>query len=210
MSITGLVRTARVFGPNVELRRTISSTLGEPAIRIHDRFVNRGNQPVPHCWLLHINFGYPLLEPEASTYCYSGKLTPRGDSVEWFSKRKDFRAAPKPQEAHRGTGEVFTYVDPKTDAKGMVLAGVVNRKRGFGVKVEFPQEAVPAPGQLAALGPVRLVHRGLGADDRRRRRPTDRPPARLAPHARTRRDHRADLHDHRHEREGGAGQAAEA
>jgi len=153
MSITGLVRTARVFGPNVELRRTISSTLGIPAIRIHDRFVNCGNQPVPHCWLLHINFGYPLLEPEASTYCYRGKLTYRGDSVEWFSKRKDFRAAPKPQEAHRGTGEVFTYIDPDTDNKDMVLAGVVNRKRGFGVKIEFPKKQYPRLGNWQHWGP---------------------------------------------------------
>ena len=46
MNITGVVRTARVFGPNVELRRTISSTLGVPSIRIYDQFLNRGNQPV--------------------------------------------------------------------------------------------------------------------------------------------------------------------
>ena len=98
-------------------------------------------------------FGYPLLEPEASTYCYSGKLTYRGDSVEWFGKRKDFRAAPKPQEAHRGTGEVFTYIDPKTDAKGMVLAGVVNRKRGFGVKIEFPKKQYPRMGNWQHWGP---------------------------------------------------------
>jgi hypothetical protein len=153
MSITGLVRTARVFGPDVELRRTISSTLGQAAIRIKDQFVNRGNQPVPHAWLLHINFGYPLLEPEASTYCYSGKLSFRGDSVEWFTKRKDFRAAPRPQDAHRGTGEVFTYIDPKADADGIVLAGVVNTKRGFGVKIEYPKSQYPRLGNWQHWGP---------------------------------------------------------
>src|SRR6185369_10735644 len=48
MNITGLVRTSRMFGPHVELRRTIGSTLGEPSIRIYDQFTNRGNEPVPH------------------------------------------------------------------------------------------------------------------------------------------------------------------
>jgi hypothetical protein len=153
MSITGVVRTARVFGPNVELRRTISSTLGEPVIRIADMFTNRGNQPVEHEWLLHINFGYPLLEPGASTYCYKGKLTPRPDSVEWFTKRKDFRAAPPPLDEHRGTGEVFTYIDPPADAKGMVTAGVVNRKRGLGLRVEFPKADYPRLGNWQHWGP---------------------------------------------------------
>ncbi|HOW69183.1 MAG TPA: DUF4432 family protein [Phycisphaerae bacterium] len=153
MSITALVRTARVFGPNVELRRTMSSTLGESAIRVHDEFTNRGNQPVPHAWLLHINFGYPLLEPGASVYCYKGKITPRGDSVEWFTKHKDFRSAPAPQAAHRGTGEVFTYIDPQADAKGMVCCGLVNRKRGLGVKVEYPRKDYARLGNWQHWGP---------------------------------------------------------
>jgi hypothetical protein len=152
MSITGIVRTARVFNPNIELRRTISSTLGETAIRVKDVFTNRGNEPIGHCWLLHINFGYPLLEPGASTYCYKGKINPRPDSVDWFTKRKNFRAAPQPLKSHCGTGEVFTYVDPATQA-GNVLAGVVNRKRGFGVKVEFSKKHYPRLGNWQHWGP---------------------------------------------------------
>lgn len=153
MNITGVVRTARVFNPNLELRRTISSTLGDPEIRIYDQFINRGNEPIEHCWLLHINFGFPLLEPNASTYCYKGKLTPRSDSVEWFTRRKDFRAAPKPLESHRGTGEVFTYIDPQADSDGVVTAGVVNSKRGYGVQVSFPKKDYPRLGNWQHWGP---------------------------------------------------------
>ncbi|MBN1489369.1 MAG: DUF4432 family protein [Phycisphaerae bacterium] len=153
MSITGIVRTARVFDPNVELRRTIRSTLGQPVIHVHDHFINRGNTRVPHAWLLHINFGYPLLEPGASTYCYAGKLTPRKDSVGWFTRRKDFRAAPKPQEAHRGSGEVFTYVDPKAGSGGRVVCGVVNQARKFGVMIEFSKREFPRLGNWQHWGP---------------------------------------------------------
>lgn len=153
MSITGIVRTARVFGPDIELRRTISSTLGENAIRIHDRFTNLGNEPAAHAWLLHINFGYPLLEPEESTYCYAGKLTPRSDSAEWFTKRKNFRAAPPPLQAHRGGGEVFSYIDPKTGGDGEVVCGLVNRKRGLGVKIEFNRADFARLGNWQHWGP---------------------------------------------------------
>lgn len=151
MSITAIVKTARVFGPDVELRRTLTSRLGENFIRVCDRFTNRGNQPVPFTWLYHINFGYPLLEPDASTYCYRGKLTPLGHP-EWFA-RKDFRAAPKPLEKHRGTGEGFAFVEPLADAKGNVLVGVVNRKRGFGVKIEYNRKEFPRLGNWQHWGP---------------------------------------------------------
>lgn len=153
MSITGLVRTARVFGPNVELRRTIRSRLGENTIQVTDEFTNRGNQPVAHAWLLHINFGYPLLEPGASTYCYQGKITPRADSVAWFTTRKDYRAAPAPQESHRGGGEVFTYVDPRPGPKGLVTCGVVNRKRGWGVRLEYDANEFDRLGNWQHWGP---------------------------------------------------------
>jgi len=154
MNITGIVRTARVFGPYVELRRTISSTLGEPAIRVYDHFTNRGNQPVPHAWLLHINFGYPLLEPDASTYCYRGQITPRADSVEWFTQRPDYRAAPPPQESHRGPGEAFTYIDPEPDDEGNVLCGVVNQQRGIAVQIEFNKAHFPRLGNWQHWGPA--------------------------------------------------------
>ena len=154
MSITGIVRTARLFGPNVELRRTISSTLGTPVVRVHDAFLNRGNEPVPHAWLLHINFGYPLLEPGASTYCYQGTVDTRLDSAGWFAPGRDFRAAVESQESHRGIGEAFAYINPKPDAKGMVLAGVVNRKRGFGVKIEYPAKEFARMGNWQHWGPA--------------------------------------------------------
>lgn len=155
MNITGIVRTARVFGPFIELRRTISSTLGDSSIRIYDHFTNRGNEPAPHAWLLHINFGFPLLEPQASTYCYRGQLSPRRpESVDWFKPGRDFRAAPPPQETHRGRGEVFSYIDPEADPDGNVICGLVNRQRGFGVRIEFSKHDYPRLGNWQHWGPA--------------------------------------------------------
>jgi hypothetical protein len=154
MSITGIVRTARLFGPEVELRRTIRSTLGVPSIRIRDEFMNRGNTRVPHAWLLHMNFGYPLLEPGASTFCYRGAITPMGEaSAEWFREGRPFRDVPAPQEAHRGAGEVVAYIDPQAGPDEQVVCGVVNRRRGFGVRVEFSRREFPRLGNWQHWGP---------------------------------------------------------
>jgi hypothetical protein len=43
MSITGRIRESVVFGPHLELKRTISGTLGDPVIRIRDEVTNLGN-----------------------------------------------------------------------------------------------------------------------------------------------------------------------
>lgn len=138
MQLVGLVRTARVFGPNIELRRTITSRLGVPEIQIRDEFTNRHNQPTPLCWLLHINVGYPLLEPGESTYCWRGKVTPlEGVSQSWYRDGNDFKRAQAPRDDHRGTGEFCAYIDPETDAEGNAMCGVVNRARGIGLKIEF-------------------------------------------------------------------------
>ncbi len=143
MKITALVRTARVFGPNIELRRTISSRLGGTAVHVKDEFTNVDDKPQPLAWLLHINFGYPLLEPEASTYCYRGKVEPLPGAESWFREGVDFRSAPKPMEAHRGTDQYVGYVDPAADGATNVVAGVVNRRRALGVKLEFLKRDYP-------------------------------------------------------------------
>ena len=43
MSITGRVKQTQVFGPSLELKRTISGTLGKASIKIHDEVVNVAN-----------------------------------------------------------------------------------------------------------------------------------------------------------------------
>ena len=62
MSITALMKESRAFGPNLELRRTISGTLGRAVIRIRDVVTNCGKSPAPHMLLYHINCGWPLVD----------------------------------------------------------------------------------------------------------------------------------------------------
>ena len=141
MSITGTVRTARLFGPNVELRRTIRSTLGEAALHIHDCFINRGNTPARHCWLMHFNFGYPLLD-EGSLIVYRGKVRPRKGCESWFG-RKDFKTVPAPIARHAGGGEDVAFVDVQSDRKGMCRVGLVNRALGLGVELSYLKSHFP-------------------------------------------------------------------
>lgn len=155
MSITGLVRTARMFGPNVELRRTIRSVLGEPAIHVHDVFLNRGNTPARHCWLLHVNFGWPLVDAGARLV-YRGKVVARAGSEKWFADPKRYKTVRGPQRAHRGSGEAVAFIDPPADSAGNCRVGIVNDRLGLGVEVRYPK------GQFPRL--VNWQHFGAGGE----------------------------------------------
>ncbi len=141
MSITGIIREARLFNPNIELRRTISSPLNESKIILEDEFVNRGNLKAEHAWLIHINLGYPLIEPGAE-FVFKGKVSPRPDSVEYY-KNRNYKIVPEPLEEHRGSGEAVCYIDPATDKNGMVYCGVINTKRNIGLKISFLKKDFP-------------------------------------------------------------------
>jgi len=138
MSITGLIRTARMFGPNVQLRRTIRSRLGRPVIEIRDEFLNRGNTPARHCWLLHLNFGWPLLE-KGSRLVFRGEVVPRAGSEKWFADPRRYKVVPAPVAAHRGAGEDVAFIDPPPDRDGLCHVGIVNERLELGVEVTYPR-----------------------------------------------------------------------
>lgn len=88
MSITGRIRETTIFGPRLELKRTISGTLGQPIIRIHDEVVNRGNTSVPHMLLYHFNFGWPLVD-EGTDIIWQGPWETRAGGINEKSSTKD-------------------------------------------------------------------------------------------------------------------------
>jgi hypothetical protein len=140
MSITGIVREAKLFEPNIELRRTIRSELGKPVIEIEDTFTNRGTQKTEHAWLFHMNMGYPLIE-EGAEFMFRGEVNPLPGVEEYFKNPK-FNVLPAPMHAH-DMAEAVAYIDPKTDRDQMVHCGVINAKRGFGLKISFSKRDFP-------------------------------------------------------------------
>lgn len=138
MSIVGVMRYGRLFGPNLTLRRTVRSTLGDNAIHVVDEFYNAGNQPVPHAWLLHINLGYPLVDGGAE-FCYDAKVVPLGNPIAQarFKPGGDYKKVPNPLDAHRGSTEAVAYLYPKADKKGQTTVGLVNRKLGVALAIDY-------------------------------------------------------------------------
>lgn len=144
MSITGLIRETKPFGPSLELRRTISATLGKATIRIHDEVINKGNTPSPHLLLYHFNFGWPLVD-EGADILWKGKWSPRNgeENAIIFREGNDFKKCQAPLDEHSGGGEEVVLVDIEADIFGQSVCGISNPKIGLAVALKFKKDQLP-------------------------------------------------------------------
>ncbi len=160
MSITGVVRYGGLYGPCLELRRTIASPLGGNAIDVIDEFRNLGNQPAPHAWLLHINFGYPLVD-EGAELCFDSprvQPTEAAASIARFKDSIDYKRVTAPLESHRGPDSAVAYLFPRPiDAAGRTTVGIVNRSLGLGAAVHYNTRQFPRCGNWQHFGPGEYV-----------------------------------------------------
>ncbi|HSU65721.1 MAG TPA: DUF4432 family protein [Tepidisphaeraceae bacterium] len=160
LSITGLIRYGAFYGPCVQLRRTIRSTLGSNTISFTDEFTNTGNQAVPHAWLLHINFGYPLVDEGAEICIDSPHVEPTDapESAARFKPGIDYKRVLAPQEQHRGPNSAVAYFFPKpTEASGKATVAIVNRKLSLGVAIHYNTKQFPRLGNWQHFGPGEYV-----------------------------------------------------
>ena len=144
MSITGIIRQSQALGSRLELRRTISATLGKSVIRIQDEVINRGNTPAPHMLLYHINLGWPLAD-EGAQLLWEGKLQPKPGGVvdPIFNDNNDYKTCPPPLDAHAGSGENVGFIDIDQDEQGKCTCGLYNPKINLGISIQFNKAQLP-------------------------------------------------------------------
>lgn len=143
MSITAIIRESQVFGPALELKRTISGKLGEAKIKVDDEVLNRGNQKIPHMLLYHVNFGWPLID-EGTRLLWKGKWhspTPDSDR-KIFKEGNDYNTCPAPMDAHSGTGEDVAFIDIEQQ-DGVSTCGVYNEKLKLALAMTFSKKQLP-------------------------------------------------------------------
>ncbi|MCW9705326.1 aldose 1-epimerase family protein [Fodinibius salsisoli] len=143
MSITGRMVQSTVFGPHLELKRTISARLGESSIYIHDEVTNLGNEPAPHMILYHCNFGWPLVDEGAKLLWEGDWEAPNEQSRQIFNQFNDFKKCSPPLDTHSGSAEAVAFIDAKTDEEGICRCGIQNTNLGLRLSMEFEKEQLP-------------------------------------------------------------------
>jgi Domain of unknown function (DUF4432) len=136
-SITGLIKQVKIFGPNYQLKRTISGTLGHPYLQIHDEVMNIGNIDAPHMLLYHFNFGWPLAD-EGSEIFWKGKITKtRGNVNTKLFEKNEGKILPNYLQEHTGVGEEVAFIDVEANPIGICETGIFNNNLGFGLRMLF-------------------------------------------------------------------------
>lgn len=145
MSITGITREHRVFGPNLEIRRTISAELGQNGFNIRDEVTNRGNVPAPHMLLYHFNCGWPLVD-EGTVIFWKGDWKSRGMDMDnaIFGEGHDFRTCPPPMDAHAATGEACGFMELASDREGYCSCGLHNPHLDLAMVLRYEKSRLPA------------------------------------------------------------------
>lgn len=155
MTIVGRMQYGRFFGPNVELRRTIRSSLGQNRIEFTDEFFNAGNVVAPHAWLLHINFGYPLVD-EGAELCFDTPEVSARDANAPGTHLKGEpreRIVPGPLKSHSGSHELFGYLSPRPiDRAGNATVAIVNRRLGAALAIHYNTKQFPRCGNWQHWG----------------------------------------------------------
>ncbi len=142
-SITGKVAEASVFGPCVQMTRTITSSMGARQLEVQDVVENTGFDTVPHMHLLHINLGFPVVDAGAELVAPFVTVTPRDAAAE--AGKEKYNVFDEPT---AGYAEKVYYHDLAAGRKGDTMAGIINRQcdpahGGFGVCIIYNKNEFP-------------------------------------------------------------------
>ncbi|QHI68524.1 aldose 1-epimerase family protein [Tichowtungia aerotolerans] len=152
LRVSGTVREVSFFGENLELRRTISTAMGDNSIAIRDEIVNRGVRSSPLMMIYHINLGYPLLSEDSVVEGKSLNTTPRNDAAAACIDRWSECHVPT-----AGCAETCYYHDVETDKDGMARMTLKNKKSGCEVEVAFRKAELPFFTQWKMMGEQEYV-----------------------------------------------------
>ena len=144
---SGRMREARVFGENLEPRRTLTVPVGRNLLRVEDRLTNLGFREEPFDILYHFNLGYPLLDEGSRVLAPSKKRRPRDESMRPSLERWAYAEAPTP-----GWEEEVFYHELVAGPGGLTCVALVNEAASLGVALRFNLRSLPNFTQWKMMG----------------------------------------------------------
>jgi hypothetical protein len=150
LEVSGVVREARLFGPGLEMHRTIRTWSSSAGFTLRDRIVNAGARPAPLMLLYHINTGFPLLDEKAELVVPSLEAIPRDAEAEKGKEKWAELHAPV-----AGYAEKVYFHRTKPGADGVVTCALINPRLGrggIGLRLRYLAKELPHLTQWKMLG----------------------------------------------------------
>jgi len=139
-ALEGEAREAKVFEPNIALRRRMEAKFGKRHLVIHDKVTNEGWEIQPLMILYHVNIGFPVVDDGSTLISTSRLYVPRDDEAKGDAERFDQFHQPM-----SGYKEKVYFHDMLTDAEGYAHSAIVNEKLldGMAVYVKYRRSELP-------------------------------------------------------------------
>ena len=133
MGVKGTLLNGQLYRENLELKRTLTSRMGDNTIQIHDVITNNGFERMPLMLIYHMNFGFPFID--------------KGTTLEVDSLSQKFVGADSDRyqemnEPSADNPDVTIFHDLKPDDQGLVRCRMVNQRLGLGIYISWKKEAL--------------------------------------------------------------------
>ena len=138
IKISGRVRESSVFGDNLVLNRSITTSIGARKLIIQDIVENTGFKTSPLMMLYHVNAGWPVVSEQSMLISPSKIVVPRDDDAKVEGEKWASFLDPQKDFAER---VYFHELIPDND--GVCQLGIANENLGIGLYLKFPKAEFP-------------------------------------------------------------------
>jgi len=138
ISVTGVVDEARLFGSKLRLISTVTTTVDQPGLTIHDTITNLSAEPGELELFYHTNLGVPLVGAGAKVVLPVRKVAPRDAAGASNVPEWDTYGPESP-----GVGEAVFFCDLAADAAGQTRALLHNAAATQGLSLKFNRNQMP-------------------------------------------------------------------
>jgi hypothetical protein len=140
LSVSGRVREASVFGSNLLLERTFSTSLASASFSLHDVVENQGVHDSPLMMLYHFNFGFPLLTERSRIYAPSRAVEPATSFAASSQESWNHFEPPQTDVEER---VYFHRMQPGPGGKVTVVLVSDSSQPDFGIALSYHTETLP-------------------------------------------------------------------
>lgn len=146
MTVSGRMEEGRLHGEHLQLRRTVSTALGERKLRVEDEFSNQGEMPQKLMFFYHINIGHPLLGENARFVAPSKRIWAESPQAKAGMEIYDRCALPQP-----GYLEQQFFHEMGADEDGNTICALINDELELALYLKYNVRELPCIAEWKVL-----------------------------------------------------------
>ena len=152
LSVSGRMEEGRLHGEHLQLRRTVTTKLGEKKLCIEDEFTNVGEMDQMLMFFYHINIGYPVLGEGARFVAPSRRVWAETEHAKAGLEIYDQCALPQ-----KGYLEQQFFHDLGADVDGNTICALINDELELAVYLKYNVRELPCIAQWKVLRDAEYV-----------------------------------------------------